>query len=175
MMLEKKFIHVICLEEIKERKMGKNKKICFTASSGGHYEQLMMLKPLMEEYESIIVTEKTQYRSKVDGEKMYYLKQVNRKEATFIFSMIVNVIKSLIIFLKEKPDVIISTGVLSTIPICLIAKMFRKKLIYIESFAKITSPTETGKLLYKFADRFYVQWESMLEFYPKAIYLGSIY
>lgn len=50
-----------------------------------------------------------------------------------------------------------------------------KKLIYIESFAKVTSPTETGKLLYKFADRFYVQWESMLKFYPKAKYLGGIY
>ena len=41
--------------------------------------------------------------------------------------------------------------------------------------AKVTSPTETGKLLYKFADRFYVQWESMLKFYPKAKYLGGIY
>ena len=40
---------------------------------------------------------------------------------------------------------------------------------------KATSPTETGKLLYKFADQFYVQWESMLSIYPKAIYLGGIY
>lgn len=44
-----------------------------------------------------------------------------------------------------------------------------------EMFAKVTSPTETGKLLYKFADQFYVQWESMLSIYPKAIYLGGIY
>lgn len=61
------------------------------------------------------------------------------------------------------------------IPICLIAKFFRRKLIYIESFAKISSPTLSGKLLYKFADQFYVQWESMLEVYPKAIYKGGIY
>ena len=27
-------------------------KICFAASSGGHYEQLLMLKPLMEKYDS---------------------------------------------------------------------------------------------------------------------------
>jgi hypothetical protein len=58
---------------------------------------------------------------------------------------------------------------------CLLCKLFGKKLIYIESFAKVTSPTETGKLMYKFADRFYVQWESMLEIYPNAIYLGGIY
>ena len=77
--------------------------------------------------------------------------------------------------LKEKPDVVISTGVLAMIPICLFAKVFRRKLIFIESFAKISSPTETGKLMYRFADQFYVQWETMLQFYPDAIYLGGIY
>ncbi len=151
------------------------KKICFAASSGGHYEQLMMLKPLMEKYPSFIITEKTLYDAKLDGEKTYYLLQVNRKEKIFLPRMFINIIRSFGIYLKEKPDIIICTGVLATIPICLIAKVFRKKLIYIESFAKVTSPTESGKLLYKFADQFYVQWESMKKVYPKAIYLGGIY
>lgn len=153
----------------------KNKKICFAASSGGHYEQLLMLKPLMEKYRSFVITEKTQYKSVVDGQKMYYMKQVNRKEKTFILAMLINAFKSLFIFIKERPDVVITTGVLAMIPISLLAKIFRKKLVYIESFAKITSPTETGKFLYKYADRFYVQWESMKEFYPDAVYLGGIY
>ena len=69
----------------------------------------------------------------------------------------------------------ITTGVLAMIPMALITKLFGKKLIYIESFAKISSPTQTGKLLYKYADRFYVQWEKMKEFYPNAIYKGGIY
>lgn len=151
------------------------KKICFAASSGGHYEQLMMLKPLMKKYSSFIITEKTQYNAKLNGEKTYYLLQVNRKEKSFLPRMIVNVIISFEIYIKERPDVIICTGVLATIPICLIAKIFGKRLIYIESFAKVTSPTESGKLLYKFADQFYVQWQSMKKVYPKAIYLGGIY
>ena len=70
---------------------------------------------------------------------------------------------------------VITTGVLAMIPMCLLAKLFGKKLIYIESFAKVTSPTETGKLMYRFADQFYVQWESMREIYPNAICLGGIY
>lgn len=149
-------------------------KICFAASSGGHFEQLMMLKPLMEKYDSFILTERTKYSS-INAGNIYYVNQVNRKELTFIFLMIINTLKSLKIFFKEKPDVVICTGVLAMIPMCLIAKIFRKKIIYIESFAKIKSPTATGKLLYKFADKFYVQWESMLEFYPKAKYIGGIY
>lgn len=152
-----------------------NIKICFAASSGGHYEQLMMLKPIMDNYDSFIVTEKTSYEVSSKGERIYFLKQVNRKEKSFIPSMLVNTLKSVMIFIKERPDFVICTGVLATIPMCIIAKLSGRKLIYIESFAKVTSATQTGKLLYKFADRFYVQWEQMLDVYPNAIYLGGIY
>lgn len=151
------------------------KKICFTASTGGHFEQLMMLKPLMNEYDSFIVTEKAGYSVIKDDRKIYYIKQVNRHEKDFIFKMIVNLFKSFRIFMKEKPDIIISTGALATIPMCLLGKVLRKKIIFIESFAKVTSPTLTGKLMYKFADQFYVQWEQMKEHYPNAIFKGGIY
>ena len=73
---------------------GKSKiKVCFAASSGGHYEQLLMLKPLMLKYKSFIVTEKTKYNAEINGEKIYYLSQVNRKEISFIPRMIFNTIK----------------------------------------------------------------------------------
>lgn len=151
------------------------KKICFAASSGGHFEQLMMLKPLIDKYESFILTEKTKYASDSQQFKTYYVAQVHRHEKTMVFNLIDNSFSSLKIFMKEKPDIVICTGVLAMIPMCLIAKLFGKKLIYIESFAKINSPTLTGKLLYKWADCFYVQWEAMLKIYPKAIYKGGIY
>lgn len=157
--------------------MSKNKKrkICFAASSGGHYEQLLMLRPIMEKYDSFILTEKTLYNTEIEDIETFYLKQVNRKERSFITRMIYNTYLSFKIYFKEKPNVVICTGVLAMIPMCLIVKMFGGKLIFIESFAKVTSPTLTGKLLYKFADKFYVQWEPMLKIYPKATYLGGIY
>lgn len=151
------------------------KKICFAASSGGHFEQLLMLRPLMDKYDSFILTEKTGYAVQPDGRRTYYLPQVNRKEKTWLFAMLKNACKTLKIFFKERPDAIICTGVLAMIPMCLLCKLFGKKVIYIESFAKITDPTQTGKLMYKLADRFYVQWETMLEVFPKAVYKGGIY
>lgn len=135
----------------------------------------MMLRPLMDKYESFIVTEKTNYLVSNNDYKFYYLKQVNRHEFRLIYYMIYNILITMKIFLKEKPDIIISTGALATIPMCIVAKIFRKKIVFIESFAKVNSPTLTGKLLYKFADKFFVQWESMKEFYPNAIYKGGIY
>lgn len=152
------------------------KKICLISSSGGHFEQLLTLRKLSNNYDTFIVTEKTKYNKK-DKKINHYVMQVNRKEILFIPKMFIIFIQSLIVFLKEKPDVIISTGVLAAIPMLFIGHAFKKKVIYIESFAKINSPTMTGKLIYKkhIADRFYVQWETMKEFYPDAIYLGGIY
>lgn len=152
-----------------------SKKLCFAASSGGHFEQISMLKPLMEKYDSFVVTEETAYKAVIKGRKMYYMHQVNRREKLMPLWMLVNTMRSIRIMVSEKPDVVITTGVLAMIPLCLLAKLFHKKLIYIESFAKVSSPTQTGKLLYKYADQFYVQWESMKKFYPNAIFLGGIY
>jgi UDP-N-acetylglucosamine:LPS N-acetylglucosamine transferase len=134
-----------------------------------------MLKPLMEKYDSFLVTEKTDYSFKIDNENMYFLNQVNRNEKFVLFKLLGISCTSLYIFLKEKPDLVITTGVLAVIPLCLIAKLFGKKLIYIESFAKISSPNKSGELLYKYADQFYVQWPQMKNVYPNAIYVGGIY
>lgn len=150
-------------------------KVIFAASSGGHLEQLLMLRPLMEKYDSVFVTEKTEYNVGDINQKTYYLKQINRKELLFPIKLLMNFGISLKIILKEKPKVIITTGVLAIIPLALLVKATGGKLVYIESFAKVTSQTLSGKLLYRYADQFYVQWEEMLQFYPDAIYLGGIY
>ena len=150
-------------------------KIVFAASSGGHLEQLLMLKPLMEKYDSILVTEKTEYSAGKLDVKTYYMRQINRKEPLFLPKLIGNSFRALRIILREHPKVMITTGVLAIIPLASLMKLFGGKLIYLESFAKVTSKTLSGKLLYKFADQFYVQWEEMLELYPKAIYKGGIY
>lgn len=150
-------------------------KICFAASSGGHFEQVMMLAPLMDKYSGFIVTENTGYDSLPQSIPVYELHQINRCENSFVLRMLSNSVMSLRIFWREKPDVVISTGAMATIPICVICKIARRKLIFIESFAKVQSGTQTGKFLYRLADRFYVQWPQMLRTYPNAIYCGGIY
>ena len=70
-------------------------RICFAASSGGHFEQLMMLRPLMEQYDSFVVTEKTVYAADVKGIETYYMVQVNREEKSCFWKLLMNTVKSL--------------------------------------------------------------------------------
>ncbi|WP_281884345.1 PssD/Cps14F family polysaccharide biosynthesis glycosyltransferase [Paenibacillus sp. YYML68] len=151
-------------------------KIALACSVGGHLTQIRQMEKLYKNYEYFFITEDTlMTRELLKKEQGYLLHLINRKKWNFVLLFIINFIKTLNILTKEKPDVVICTGALSSVPTCFLSKIMGIKLIYIESFAKMHSPTLTGRFVYKIADLFIVQWEGMKKFYPKAIYGGSIY
>jgi len=159
---------------LKLRKADKLKNIVFCASGGGHYAELMQLKTVIDACEGIVITEKTGAVANTDG-KIYYVPYSSRTEGfKYAFKFFRVCMVSLGHFVKFFPKTVISTGAHSTIPLCFLAWLFRRKIIYIETIAVITKPTLTGKLMYKIADVFYVQWEELLEVYPKAIYGGVL-
>ena len=72
---------------------------------------------------------------------------------------------------------LISTGALATVPFCIVGKLLGKRIVYIESFARVDTPSLTGKIIYKLklANLFVVQWEDMLKYFPEAIVGGRIF
>ncbi|RSK28723.1 polysaccharide biosynthesis protein [Bacillus sp. HMF5848] len=157
--------------------MNKRKKVIFISSLGGHLTQLLQLKPLFEEFDYHIITEKSIITEELSKEyKMSFLVYGARNYMfKYVFKLTYNFFKSLYLFLREKPDVVVTTGAHTAVPMCYIAKLFGKKVVFIESFAKTSTPTMSGKLVYPIADLFIVQWEGMKKHYPKAVYGGSIY
>ncbi len=148
-------------------------KICLVGSSGGHLAHLYMLKPFWQDKERFWVTfDKEDARSLLDNEKMYpcYF-PTNRN----IKNLIKNTFLAIKILIKEKPDLIISSGAAVAVPFFYIGKILGAKLIYIEVFDRIDAPTMTGKMVYPITDKFIVQWEEMKKVYPKAINFGSIF
>ena len=77
--------------------------------------------------------------------------------------------------MREKPDIIISSGAAVAVPFFYIGKLIKAKLIYIEVYDRITKPTITGKIVYPITDLFVLQWEEQKKFYPKGIVLGGIF
>lgn len=158
------------------------KKVMFIASTGGHLEELMKLSGMFNNYDFSIVTENTKSnRGLMDKypNRVYYLVYGSYtticKKIIYPFKLLFNTIKSLILYIKIKPDVIISTGAHTSGPMLLIGHLFGSKTIFIETFANSNSKSRTGSLVYKFCDLFIVQWESMLKYYPNAVLGGWIF
>ncbi len=151
------------------------KKICFVASSGGHLEEISRLKGIEEAYDCFLVTEKSDFEIKNFCEKRYYVPMINRRQISFLPKFIWLFFRTLNILMKEKPDFIITTGALVAYPFCVVGKLLGIKVVYVESFARVNEPSLTGKLVYNMSDLFMVQWEDMLEKYPKSMLGGGIF
>ncbi len=155
------------------------KKVMFISSTGGHLSELLQLKPLFGEVDACIVSEKTKTNYNLQQQvnvPVYFLVYGTKQHLlSYLFKFSFNILKSFYLFLKVRPDVVISTGTHTAVPMCKIAHLFKKKVIWIETFANSQTPTKAGKMIYPIADTFIVQWESMLEHYPNAIVGGWIF
>lgn len=155
------------------------KNVMFISSTGGHLNEMLQLKELFEKYDYYIVTEKTKsnlnLKNKYKNKVSFLVYGTKDHMLIYPFKLIYNTFKSLFIYLKVHPDYIVTTGAHTSGPMCCIGKLLGSRIIYIETFANITTKTVTGKCLYPIADKFIVQWESMLKLYPEAVYGGWIF
>ncbi len=154
------------------------KKVLFISSTGGHLEELLQLKPLFEKYDYHIITEKDDANISLKqeyGDKISFLPYGTRaKFFTYLFLYFYLCLKTVYFYFKIRPEVIVTTGTHTAGPMCILGKLLRSKIIYIETIANMNKKTATGRLIYPIADLFIVQWEEMLNIYPKAVYVGTI-
>lgn len=154
------------------------KKCMFISSGGGHLEELLQLESLFDKCEYSLITEKTQTTTylKDKYKNVSYLVYGTKDHLLpYLFIFPFNIIKSFFLFLKYKPEYIITTGTHTAVPMCKIGKLFKSKVIFIETLANSIKPTKAGRMVYKDADLFLVQWESMLKVYPDASYWGGVF
>lgn len=148
-------------------------KICLVCSAGGHLTEITHLEKCYSKYPHFFITFKRIDTIELSRhERVYFVDDTERNPKRFINCLI----QSLRILIKERPDVVISTGAGVAIPACYLAKILLKsKIIFIESFCRIEEPSLSGRIMYPVADMFLVQWKSILKKYgKKAIYRGAI-
>jgi beta-1,4-N-acetylglucosaminyltransferase len=147
-------------------------KICLVCSSGGHLLQLYVLKDWWRNHSRFWVTfKKEDAVSFLAGEEVYWAYFPTNRN---IKNLIRNAFLALKVLLKERPDLIVSTGAGVAIPFFYLGKLLRMKLIFIEVYDRIDSPTLTGKFVHPITDFFALQWEEQKRFYPKGKYLGQL-
>lgn len=146
-------------------------KVCLVSSSGGHWEQLQKLQPLIDKYDGFFVTEKTKFPANAK----YFMVQTDLKDKLMLPKMLINGFRATLIWIKERPDFIVTTGTMVAYPFYLMSILFKKKFVFIETFGRANMPTKAGKMMEKHSDLFIVQWETQAKYYKKAIYGGCLY
>lgn len=141
-------------------------KICYVATVGGHLNELYAIAKHIP-YKGFLITSG---KTKIKIGNKYYIH--DKRDP---FKIIYSWIKSFFVLLRERPDIIITTGAGPAIPVCYIGKLFGCKVVYIESYTRVHTSSSAGRLVYPIADRFYVQWETTKQAYgDKARYGGGL-
>lgn len=153
--------------------MSGNIKVCLVAASGGHLTHIHMLKPVWEKYDRFWITYDREDTVNMIGNDRFY--SCHYPSNSNPLSVIHNTIIAVKTLVKEKPDLIISSGASVAVPFFYVGKLLGAKLVYIEVFDRIDKPTTSGKLVYPITDKFIVQWDEQLKVYPNAINLGSLF
>ena len=134
---------------------------------------MQRLMPAFEGKEYFFVTYKSDYSQHL--KRAYFIEYkvgYIRERITWLKTIFF----ALRILLKERPDVLISTGGGEiAIPFCYVGKLLGAKVVFIETLARVTTRSAAGKLIYPLADLFLVQWEPLLKRYgKKAQYWGNV-
>lgn len=150
------------------------KQFMLVASAGGHLAELQKLA-LANHPDSIIITEKT---DSINNPNYKYLRYGTRSKIfVYPFIFMSNFMRATYYLYRYRPNYLISTGAHSCVPFFLFAKIIlpRIKTIYIESFAKVNSPSMTYNFIKNYCDVVIVQHQELLDIYPNSVYLGGVY
>lgn len=146
-------------------------KIGLICSHGGHLTELSYLMEAFEGNDIFFVTYDSD-RTKYLKNRSYLFKNFGEHKIRVLTSLP----KMINVFVKEKPDLLVSNGAEIAIPFFYIAKVFGIKTIFIECYTRIENPTWTGRIVYPISDLFLVLWPEMLQKYgDKAKYWGDYY
>jgi UDP-N-acetylglucosamine:LPS N-acetylglucosamine transferase len=147
-------------------------KVCLACSGGGHLSELLQLRGFFEKKDYFFLTDHRENSEELAKKERVLFVECPRRNP---IKLAKNFFNSLSIFLREKPDVVLSTGADTAVAFCIIARLFGKKLIFVESFCRVTEPSLSARILYPFSSLFFVQWPEMKNYFKKAVYAGSVF
>lgn len=147
----------------------KSGKICIVSSCGGHLTEVRALLPVYGKYEHFYVINDRIILPADMAARTYFIRHSER-DLLFLF----NLWEAYRILRRERPSLILSTGAGPIVPFALVGRIFSIPTVYIETLTRVTEPSLSGRIMYRLADRFIYQWETLERFFPRGIYGGPL-
>jgi len=136
----------------------KTPKVLAIASGGGHWVQLSRLWPAMDGCEVVAVTVNPAYRSGIRADRFYVVNDATRWNK---FGVLKLIFRLFWILLKERPDVVISTGAAPGYIALRFGKLLGARTIWIDSIANVERLSMSGQKIGRLADLWLTQWSHL--------------
>ncbi|HRD87466.1 MAG TPA: UDP-N-acetylglucosamine--LPS N-acetylglucosamine transferase [Accumulibacter sp.] len=149
----------------------KRRRILAVASGGGHWVQLRCLMPAFAGEHLALATVHADYVCDTPaGTRFYTIRDATRWDK---FGLLVLALQLVWVLLKERPDIVLSTGAAPGFLALRLGRLFGAKTIWIDSIANVESLSLSGQRIGKHADVWLTQWEHLAK--PEGpIYIGAV-
>jgi beta-1,4-N-acetylglucosaminyltransferase len=156
-------------------------KLLVILGEGGHSTELLHLVDLLgDRYEYHYVISKQDNLSadqlRIDGETHRVLRPRGKDTPAPIAALrtLLTALQELRVLLRVRPKALLSTGPAIAVPAAILGKLLGVRVIFVETGSRIRTVSMTGKIMYRLADLFFVQWPQLKEKLPRAIYAGRL-
>jgi UDP-N-acetylglucosamine:LPS N-acetylglucosamine transferase len=130
-------------------------KVLAVASGGGHWIQLMRIAPALEQHRITYVTTLPGCRSQVSPSEFLVVTDASRWNK---FKLVLMALQVLWILLRQRPDVVITTGAAPGYLAVRIGKWLGARTVWIDSIANVEELSLSGRKAGRFVDLWLTQW-----------------
>lgn len=150
-------------------------RVCAGASAGGHMNQLLRLLAETGDWPAkpsvYVTTLPAVARPLAERGRVHVIGECDRNHPFKAFGVLARAAR---FALRERPDVVITTGSLPLAMVCAACKLLGARIVWIDSIANARRLSMSGRFVRTFADLFLVQWPELAKRYPGATYAGAI-
>ncbi len=137
---------------------GRRRKVLAISSGGGHWVELLRLRPALEGHDVVYATVSELYRDQVAGAPLRVIPDVTRWDRVGLVRTAVAV---LAVVVRERPDVVISTGALPGFLGIVLGKLVGARTVWVDSMANVEELSMSGKKVGRYADLWLTQWPEL--------------
>jgi UDP-N-acetylglucosamine:LPS N-acetylglucosamine transferase len=146
-------------------------KVVALSSGGGHWIQLLRLRPAFAHCDVTFATVDEGYRGDVDGAPFHTVADANRWNKVALVRSLVSVF---LLLWRERPDVVISTGAAPGYFAVRLGKLLGARTIWVDSIANVEELSMSGHKAGKHVDVWLTQWPHLARAGSPA-YRGSVF
>lgn len=132
-----------------------SRKILAVASAGGHWQQLMQLRDAFADQDTVFVSTHADNAQDVPHNKLRVVTDSNRHRPALLAKTTAEVLWCV---LRERPDVVISTGAAPGLLAIVFGRVIGAKTVWVDSIANAEEVSLSGRLAVRVAGRSLTQW-----------------
>ena len=133
-------------------------RVLAVASGGGHWVQLLRLRPSFEGADVAYVTVDDAYRCQVEPARFHRVPDATQWDR---FKLIVLALRLLWVLVCERPDLIVSTGAAPGYLALRLGGLLGARTLWLDSIANVEELSRSGRMIGPHVDTLLTQWEHL--------------